>query len=75
MNRADLHLLIDELADSELGAAAALFQAALDHDQALIQALLADEEPLEPGDAEALAEVDRAETIGGDELERRFGAI
>jgi hypothetical protein len=73
MNRAALHRLIDELDDSVLGPTAALFQAALDHDQALIQALLAEEEPLEPGDAEALAEVDRAETIDGDELERRYG--
>jgi hypothetical protein len=62
MTREALHRLIDELPDSELGPAAAL-----------LAALLADEEPLEPGDAEALAEVDRLDTVGADVLERRYG--
>jgi hypothetical protein len=73
MTREALHRLIDQLPDSELGPTAALFEAARSHDRALIQALLADEEALEPGDAEALAEVDRGDTIDAETLERRYG--
>ena len=72
MTREALHRLIDQLPDSELGPTATLFEAARTHDRALIQALLADEEAFEPGDAEALAEVDRGDTIDAEALERRY---
>ncbi len=73
MTRAGLHAFIDQISDAEVEPTAALLEAARTHDRALIQALLADEEPLESGDVQALAEVDRTDTITGEEVERRYG--
>ena len=75
MTRAALHQLVDELPESELDQLAALYEATRTHDRALLQSLLADEEPPEPGDVEALAEVDRADTRSGEEIERRYGLL
>ena len=71
MTRAALHQLVDELPESELDQLATLYEAARTHDRALLQSLLADEELPAPGDLEALAEVDRTDTLSGEEVERR----
>jgi hypothetical protein len=73
MTRAGLHALIDQIPDADVAPTAALLEALRTHDRTLVQALLTEEEPLEPEDAQALAEVDRTDTIAGEEVERRFG--
>jgi hypothetical protein len=73
MTREALHRMIDQLPESELERTGALFEAARTHNHAFIQALLAQEEPLEPGDLEALAEVDREDTLTADEVDHHFG--
>jgi predicted transcriptional regulator len=77
MTRAALHALIDQLPESELDATARLLDAARLRDFPLLQALLADEEEMEPGDAEAIAEagaeIERGETVTEDEVKRRLG--
>ena len=75
MTRAALHQLVDDLPESELDQLAALYEAARTHDRALLQSLLADEEPPAPGDMDALAEMDRSDTIPGEEIERRYGML
>jgi hypothetical protein len=72
MTRAGLHALIDQIPDAEVEPTAVLLEALRSRDRALVQALLAEEEPLEPEDAQALAEVDRTDTIAGEEVERRY---
>lgn len=73
MTRAALHQLVDELPEQELDKLAALYVEARSHDRVLLQSLLAEEEPPGSGDLEALAEVDRTQTVPGEEIERLFG--
>jgi len=72
MTRAALHQLIDQLPESALDTTAALIEAARTGDRSLIQTLLADEEDMEPGDAEALAEVDRNDSVAEIDVYRRY---
>ncbi|HZZ01266.1 MAG TPA: hypothetical protein VFE36_17015 [Candidatus Baltobacteraceae bacterium] len=64
MDRAELHHLVDELPEGEVGHIAALVSAARLHDRVAIQTLLAEEVAVEQDEADALADVDRSgETI------------
>ncbi len=65
--------MIDQIPDSELSRTAALFVAARSQDRVRLHALLSEEEDPEPGDLEALAEVDRTDTISVEDLKRQYG--
>lgn len=75
MTRAALHALIDRLSDAEVDATAAILDAARAQDYALLQTLVASEEDAAPGDREALAEVDRSDSVDGRDVEQRFSSL
>lgn len=73
MDRNALHQLIDDLPETEVGHVAALVEAVCNHDRVAVQSLLAEEVALDEDEAAALADLDRAETIPLEDLERRYG--
>ncbi|MDQ2681465.1 MAG: hypothetical protein M3Y21_10690 [Candidatus Eremiobacteraeota bacterium] len=76
MTRNQLHDLVDELPDEEVGSAAELLDAYRRGDSALIQLLTAPVAPMEPDERAALAELtdeDLANAISDKEVRSRLG--
>lgn len=73
MDRTALHHLIDDLPEDEVGRVAALVEAARNHDRVAVQSLLAEEVSSEQDEADALAGLDRKDSIPFEDLERRYG--